>query len=142
MKIQVKWDNLEQTTLRLVFSGTWNWGDVDQAWDTAVAMAKGTTGQIDILVDMQASKGVPRDIMLVGREMMLHHLPSRCGLIVFVGGNSLIRAAISLLRNICQSQAPRLLMADNLKQGRQLLYKTVSLPAKQAILESVKPLIA
>ncbi len=142
MKIQVKWDNLDQTTLRLVFQGTWNWTDVDQAWDTAVEMVKGTTGQIDILVDMQQARGVPRDIMLVGREMMLHHLPSRCGLIVFVGGNSLIKAAINLLRNICKSQSPRLLMADNLNQGRQLLYKTISLPAKQAILETVKPFVA
>lgn len=74
MNIQVCWGSPDRTRIHAVFNREWDWYDFYAAAGEIVRLMSAVSHPVDVILDMQASKPVPPDLMIhVQRTSLRRH---------------------------------------------------------------------
>lgn len=130
MPVEVRWYDERQTLIYFRYEGRWTWEDFYAAVDASRAMLDSVDHVVDIIVDMQASAGIPSgDIITHFRYMARRFEDPRVGQTVIIGMRALVRITSDIMRRLYRhDRCGTLRMAQDMDEALAILaqYRTGS----------------
>mgnify|MGYP000259331055 CR=1 FL=1 len=120
MSVRVMWDNVEQTRLCYEFPPNWTWRMLDDAMMTCASMLSEVEGDINLIMNLCGSKGLPGGSALNIRNA-LARTPRRVAFIAVVTTNPVVKSTFTLLAQIQPQMGERLLTVDTMDVARAVL---------------------
>jgi hypothetical protein len=100
MKVQVAWDNDEQTIIRYTFEANWDWKDLYTAMDEASHIIQGVSHRVDVLMDLSQANLIPKNAISQIKRGYDNPKSPNIGLTVIVTPNSFMNAMVSMAKKI------------------------------------------
>jgi hypothetical protein len=92
MPINVRWDNEQQSILRVTYIGHWTADEQLDALDAAHAMLDSVAHQVAVIIDLSGTRTVPKNLFAIlpdiARSAYFTHPNTGCAMLV--GANQLI----------------------------------------------------
>lgn len=120
MVVRVQWDDPDETVLRMEFSDSWTWGDFLAAVDIEWDWMEQVDHRVDVIVDMQALDGLPRDA-LAQIHYIAPHLHSNRGLLVLAGAAAVTQGYADILGQRRPHIGEDIILAPSLDSARAVL---------------------
>jgi hypothetical protein len=99
MAIRVEWDDPDQTALRYIYEGSWNWDEFQQAKKQARLLMDSVDHKVDVIIDVVQTGVLPNNILSRANSIPRERHPNE-GIIIIVGANPLIRFLYDVARRI------------------------------------------
>ena|SRR6266496_6255993 len=120
MSISVVWDNSDQTILRWDFSGHWDWKAFLTAQQQTIDFMKGVSQTVHVIVDASQSPRLPAGALGYFHNFRRSETPNT-GLVVLVGMNALVKAAVTMFLRIFPSDWGTVIFARTVQEARTKL---------------------
>lgn len=105
MKIQVQWDNPEQTVIRYIFEQGWGWNDLHSAMTTASEYVTAQTNMVNVIMDITRASIVPKGALSQINRAYSNEKPQNMGITVIVAPNAFLSAMVSMSKKIWGDKA-------------------------------------
>jgi len=127
--IKVTWDDPEQHTIRYIFAGEWNWGEVFSAINISDSWLNEREQKTPFIIDLRKSDDKVAEKSLGNVRRLVEKAHPHTGLIVIVGFSQspviqLTKSILAMLERI--STAKRTFyFADTLDDARSIISKKI-----------------
>ena len=115
--IAVAWDNPEQTVVRLDFDQEWTWFAYDCAVDDANALIESTVARVDVVFNLLGGPRMPVDYVFSHLRRTWRLRPDNTGCLVFVGGDAIARALLSVFFRTIIGAVPEPVFVSSLEEA-------------------------
>lgn len=100
MKVNIAWDNEEQTIVRYTFEPGWDWLDLYTAMDNAGELIQTVSHGVDVLMDLSQANLIPKNAISQIKRGYDNPKSPNIGLTVVVTPNSFMNAMVSMAKKI------------------------------------------
>ncbi|MEO8396382.1 MAG: hypothetical protein ABI700_25540, partial [Chloroflexota bacterium] len=94
----IKWDNPEQTVVRLTLLPGWNWADLYEINPTIIEMMSSTEQTVHLLIDTTRISTVPMGGVITHARNILGAYPPNCDMRLLLTRNMLIQRLGSIFQ--------------------------------------------
>lgn len=108
MPVSVIWDDDEQSIIRYLFVGQWEWRDFRPIIDEAVAMSRSVDHRVDTIADLRESAPLPMQNPFPTLKHLATTTPpnSAKGSLQIIGGGSFVQSLGAAVRRVYKEGAP------------------------------------
>lgn len=100
MKVNVDWDNDEQSIVRYTFDSDWNWQDLYTAMDNAGKMIETVSHRVDVLMDLSNANIIPKNAISQIKRGYDNPKSPNIGVTVVVTPNSFMNAIVLMAKKV------------------------------------------
>lgn len=100
MKVNVDWDNDEQSIVRYTFDSDWNWQDLYAAMDNAGKMIETVSHRVDVLMDLSNANIIPKNAISQIKRGYDNPKSPNIGVTVVVTPNSFMNAIVLMAKKV------------------------------------------
>lgn len=120
MPVHFGWDDEHHTIMRYRFEGHWTWSELRTIFEQGVILNNEVVHRVDTIADLTLSKGLPAQV--VSEFPRLVTLPQlNTGLIVIVGGGSLIPYLLKGFKTVYRKGAEKYVHVNILEEAYRLI---------------------
>jgi len=120
MSITTNWDNTDQTIIRYIFSGDWNWDEFYQVVEQRFELSEHTSEHLDVIFDLTDSNYIP-DGLLLHLKKFVKLLPENHGHYVIVGNHTGLVTIVDMFNRIFKHCNNCLTYSNSLEKARVYL---------------------
>ncbi len=123
MNIRLEWDNPEQTILRQVFVGKWNWTQLNESLEEIIKHLDAADVPIDIIADLRQSSPMPSGATPHFHRInkLLNH--PQFGLSLILGSDMIIRTFAGLLLRVYPRLNHKIRFAATIEEAHSIAQK-------------------
>ncbi|MEZ4670543.1 MAG: hypothetical protein R3E39_21765 [Anaerolineae bacterium] len=119
--IRCAWDDPENTVIRLYIGDLWDWEDLSEATKKAAMMVASVEHQVDFIIVMRSSGSVPEGNAMLHMRDAIKKMPRNGGIMVMIGGNTIINATLKMLARNYQCMTGRIFQRDHLADAYRII---------------------
>lgn len=120
MAISVSWDNPDKTVICYRMVGRWSWDEFYVIWQDSMVMIRSVTHQVNGIVDLSQSVGMPQGALLK-TAYMLRNQPANAGLTIIVNGGDFVNLLIGSLKRVAPREGRHLGIALTVEAARKII---------------------
>jgi hypothetical protein len=110
VKVDVRWQNEEQTIIYYRFKPGWSWEDIHEAFEVFYEMVTPVTHQVNVVMDFTGASMIPQGALSRIRWAFNNPKPDHIGLTVVVAPSSFFQALMGLAQKMWGSTANKWMM--------------------------------
>jgi hypothetical protein len=127
MKIDLYWDNDEQTMLLCEFQAGWTWDDLMAVLRTVKTLSEEREQVFGALIDLRNGMTLPGGSILNAEglkqfQQLMQLGANGKGPVAVIGAGAMIRMVVEAIRRVNTSVMEDVIFAQTLEEGRQQLY--------------------
>jgi hypothetical protein len=120
MPIKLWWEDEAQTIFCWHLEGHWTWEEFRARLPLAAAAQRSVDHRVDVLFDMRQTDHLPPAAVHHVRQV-LASMPDNVGLLVMVGPNIFVKAALATFSSLYKQSAKKFRLVDTLDEAYELL---------------------
>src|SRR5262249_3566905 len=97
--LEIGWDNLEHTVVRLTLHDGWTWEQLYKANPEIIALMSSTDQTVHLMIDYMHAKTVPMGGVIMHARNILTAYPSNCDMLIMVTRNMLVQRLASIFQS-------------------------------------------
>ncbi|NWF70706.1 MAG: hypothetical protein HXY40_16600 [Chloroflexi bacterium] len=121
MPIKLWWEDENQTIFYWHFEGLWTWEEFHTYLPAASEAQRSARHRVDVILDMRQTDYLPPAAVTNVRQA-LSAMPDNVGMLVLVGPNIFVKAALALFASLYRESAKKFTMVETLEQAHDLIY--------------------
>jgi hypothetical protein len=119
--VTVVWDDAAPTTVRIDFTGRWQWAEYDTAVQSVYALMQEVSSPVAIIANLRSGRLLAVGFAFAHFRATLRLLEAHIGFIVVIGCDGMTKTLVTAFLRVFPHIGDKTLFSDSLDEARRIL---------------------